>query len=45
MVGTTFIQRVATKGGIAPSTACDAAAISKKEIVNYRADYIFYKAK
>lgn len=45
MVGTTFIQRVATKGGVAPSTACDAAAIGKKEIVNYQADYIFYKAK
>lgn len=45
MVGTTFIQRVATRGGIAPSKACDAAAIDKKEIVNYQADYIFYKAK
>jgi hypothetical protein len=45
MVGTTFIQRVATKGGVAPSTACDAAAIGKKEIVTYQADYIFYKAK
>lgn len=45
MVGTTFIQRVATKGGVAPSSACDAAAIGKKEIVNYQADYIFYKAE
>jgi hypothetical protein len=45
MVGTTFIQRVATRGGIEPSKACDAAAIDKKEIVNYQADYIFYKAK
>ncbi len=45
MVGTTFIQRVATKGGVAPSIACDAGAIGKKEIVNYQADYIFYKAK
>ncbi len=45
MVGTTFIQRVATKGGVAPSTACDAASTGKKEIVNYQADYIFYKAK
>ena len=45
MVGTTFIQRVATKGGVAPSSTCDAASTGKKEIVNYQADYIFYKAK
>jgi Protein of unknown function (DUF3455) len=45
MVGVTFIQRVATKGGVAPATACDMAAIGKKEIVKYEADYIMYKAK
>jgi Protein of unknown function (DUF3455) len=45
LVGTTFVQRVATKGGVAPSTTCDMAATGKKEIVNYQADYILYKSK
>lgn len=45
MEGVTFIQRVATKGGVAPSAACDTASVGKKEIVNYQADYILYKAK
>ncbi len=45
MQGVTFIQRVATKGGVAPSVPCDAAATGKREVVRYQADYIFYKAK
>jgi len=44
MSGVTFIQRLATKGGVAPATACDAASKGKKEIVKYQADYIIYKA-
>lgn len=44
MTGTTYIQRVATQGGVAPATACDAAGMGRKEIVKYQADYIFYKA-
>jgi Protein of unknown function (DUF3455) len=44
MTGVTYIQRVATKGGVAPAMACDAGSKGKKEIVNYQADYIFYKA-
>ena len=44
MTGVTFIQRVATKGGVAPATACDATSKGKKEIVKYQADYIIYKA-
>jgi hypothetical protein len=44
MSGVTFIQRVATKGGVAPATACDATSKGKKEIVKYQADYIIYKA-
>ena len=43
MMGVTYIQRVATKGGVAPLMACDAGSKGKKEIVNYQADYIFYK--
>jgi hypothetical protein len=44
MMGVTYIQRVATKGGVAPAMACDAAAKGKKEVVKYQADYIFWKA-
>jgi hypothetical protein len=44
MMGVTYIQRVASKGGVAPAMACDAAAKGKKEIVKYQADYIIYKA-
>lgn len=43
MTGITYIQRVATKGGVAPAMACDASAKGKKEIVKYQADYILYK--
>lgn len=45
MAGITHIQRVATVGGVAPSSVCDAAAKGKKEIVKYQADYIFWKAE
>ncbi len=40
MNGVTYTQRVATKGGIAPSSACGASNVGAK----YQADYIFYKA-
>ena len=45
MTGVTYIQRVATKGGVAPLMACDAGSKGRKEIVNYQADYIFYKGE
>jgi hypothetical protein len=44
MQGVTYIQRVATVGGVAPATACGAGNVGAKQIVQYRADYIFYKA-
>ncbi len=44
MTGTTYIQRVATQGGVAPAMACTSANAGSKQIVNYQADYIFYKA-
>ena len=44
MMGVTYIQRVATRGGVAPAMACDMGSKGKKEIVSYQADYIFYKA-
>jgi hypothetical protein len=43
MMGVTYIQRVATKGGVAPAMTCDAASKGKREIVKYQADYILYK--
>lgn len=44
MTGTTYIQRVATQGGVAPSTPCAQANVGSKQVVKYQADYIFYKA-
>ena len=40
--GVTFVQRVATKGGIAPATGCDAAHAAAEVRANYSADYYFY---
>ena len=44
MQGVTYIQRVATQGGVAPVSACGAANVGARQIVNYQADYIFWKA-
>ncbi len=44
MQGVTYIQRVATKGGVAPAAACDSAAMGRKQVVQYQADYIFWAA-
>jgi Protein of unknown function (DUF3455) len=41
--GVSHIQRVATKGGVAPAAPCDAAAMGSKRVVTYSADYIFWK--
>lgn len=43
MEGVTYIQRVNTKGGVAPSDACGAANAGAKTTVPYQADYVFYK--
>jgi uncharacterized protein DUF3455 len=43
---TTFIQRLNTDGGAAPSTGCDRPTdIGKKRFVPYTADYFFYRKK
>jgi hypothetical protein len=43
--GTTFIQRLNTVGGLAPSTGCSHPQdIGKEAFVPYTADYFFYKA-
>ena len=44
LVGVTHIQRVATRGGVAPALPCGMAEKGRKEIVKYQADYIFWKA-
>ncbi|MCD0503350.1 DUF3455 domain-containing protein [Bordetella petrii] len=41
LTGTTYIQRVALKGGVAPQTAC---TVGQRTTVPYQADYIFWKA-
>ncbi len=43
MQGVSYIQRVATVGGVAPAAPCSAAAAGRREVVSYRADYIFWK--
>lgn len=45
MHGVSYIQRVATQGGVAPSSQCSAANKGEKQIVKYQADYIFWSAK
>ena len=41
---TTFVQRVNTRGGLAPATGCDLPKdIGTKRFVPYKADYFFYK--
>jgi len=44
MTGVTYIQRVSTRGGVAPASACDAGTVGRQEVVQYQADYIFWKA-
>jgi len=44
MNGVTYIQRVALKGGVAPTLPCNASTKGKREAVRYQADYIFWKA-
>ena len=44
LTATTFIQRLNTSGGIAPSTGCTLSEhVGKREFVPYTADYFFYK--
>ena len=45
MSGVSYIQRVALKGGVAPSAECSTANKGKQEVVKYQADYIFWAAK
>jgi hypothetical protein len=43
LTNTTFIQRVHTSGGVAPSTGCASSAdVGTKALVPYSADYFFW---
>jgi hypothetical protein len=42
MNGVSYIQRVNTKGGVAPAAVCDAAGKGRRQQVAYEADYVFY---
>jgi hypothetical protein len=44
MSDVTFIQRLETVGGVAPSSGCDAAHVGDVVRVPYSATYFFYKA-
>lgn len=41
----TSIQRLATKGGKAPATGCDATRVGSEIRVPYKANYLFFKRK
>jgi hypothetical protein len=44
LADTTFVQRLNTKGGLAPSTGCSVATdVGKQALVPYTADYFFFR--
>lgn len=43
LTGVTHVQRVATRGGVAPSLPCTSDGLGRRETVQYQADYIFWK--
>ena len=38
----TFVQRPSTRGGLAPTTGCDASTVGTERAVDYTADYVFW---
>ncbi len=45
MSGVSYIQRVALKGGVAPSSECTAVNKGQRQVVPYQADYIFWASR
>ena len=41
--GVSYIQRVATRGGVAPAASCTGPMAGSRQVVTYQADYIFWK--
>jgi hypothetical protein len=44
LLGVTYTPRVATRGGVAPAMACNSSTLGQKQVVQYQADYILWKA-
>ena len=44
MTGVTYVQRLATVGGVAPMLPCGSGNAGENRIVQYQADYIFWSA-
>ena len=44
MTGVTYVQRIRTRGGVAPALPCGTGNVGARSVVNYQADYLFYKA-
>ncbi|MGH2350843.1 MAG: DUF3455 domain-containing protein [Chloroflexota bacterium] len=44
LTATTYIQRVNTTGGLAPTSGCDATTVGAAANVPYTSDYYFYKS-
>ncbi len=42
--GVAYVQRVDTRGGVAPAEACTAPAVGQKRAVPYTADYVYWKS-
>lgn len=42
MQGVSYIQRLNTRGGVAPAEACTASSQGQRKTVAYQADYVFY---
>ncbi|WP_313739009.1 DUF3455 domain-containing protein [Pseudomonas sp.] len=40
-----YVQRLATRGGVAPASACTAQNEGEKQVVEYQADYLFWADK
>ena len=44
LTGTTYVQRVATKGGIAPTADCNWMNVRQTRQAPFEAEYVFYRA-
>ncbi|GHB27522.1 DUF3455 domain-containing protein [Salinicola rhizosphaerae] len=44
MSGVTYVQRLETRGGVAPASSCSADNAGDSEVVEYQANYNFFKA-
>ncbi len=41
--GVTFVQRIGTKGGLAPAGGCESSSVGAETKVPYTATYVFYR--